>query len=112
MQTEEFVFEFASMLDLPIVILDPHSLVYFSNRAFLNSIQNSNIEGKTASELGLTLQDGQWQQQKSAPFTQRFQIASQTFWRAGRSFELLTFFSIENNFAKTNSLSGSASFGY
>ena len=104
MQTEEFVFEFASMLDLPIVILDPHSLVYFSNRAFLNSIQNSNIEGKTASELGLTLQDGQWQQQKSAPFTQRFQIASQTFWRAGRSFELLTFFSIEKQLRENEQL--------
>ena len=95
MQTEEFVFEFASMLDLPIVILDPHGLIYFSNKAFINSISHHQIEGKSASDLGIDLHDGEWQQNSDSLFKQRFQISSQTFWRTGRNFELLTFFSIE-----------------
>lgn len=95
MQTEEFVLEFVGMLDLPIVILDPHDIVYFSNSAFLNSVVRHNVEGETASQLGLSRRDGLWQQNKDSIFKQRFQISSQTFWRTDRNFELLTFFSIE-----------------
>ncbi|KPH93900.1 histidine kinase [Pseudoalteromonas porphyrae] len=95
MQTEEFVFEFVGMLDLPIVILDPHGLIYFTNQAFLNSLTNSTIDGLTANNLGLTYSQGNWQQNDESRFEQRFHISSQTFWRAGRSYELLTLFSIE-----------------
>ena len=83
------------MLDLPIVILDPHGLIYFSNKAFINSISHRRIEGKSASDLGIALHDGEWQQNSDSLFKQRFKISSQTFWRTGRNFELLTFFSIE-----------------
>ena len=43
----------------------------------------------------IALHDGEWQQNSDSLFKQRFQISSQTFWRTGRNFELLTFFSIE-----------------
>ncbi|MBB1397914.1 PAS domain-containing sensor histidine kinase [Pseudoalteromonas sp. SG44-8] len=94
-QTEEFVFEFVGMLDLPIVILDPHGLVYFTNQAFLNSLTTPNVAGLTANNLGLIYNQGMWQQHDDSCFEQRFHISSQTFWRAGRSYELLTLFSIE-----------------
>ena len=95
MQTEEFVFEFVGMLDLPIVILDPHKLIYFTNQAFLNSLKNAHVDGLTAEDLGLSYNQGSWQQNDESYFEQRFHISSQTFWRAGRSYELLTLFSIE-----------------
>ncbi|MGO2128639.1 MAG: sensor histidine kinase [Pseudoalteromonas prydzensis] len=95
MQTEEFVFEFVGMLDLPIVILDPHGSVYFTNQAFLNSLTTPDVAGLTANNLGLIYKQGIWQQSDDSCFEQRFHISSQTFWRAGRSYELLTLFSIE-----------------
>jgi signal transduction histidine kinase len=95
MQTEEFVFEFAGMLDLPIVILDPHGFIYFTNTAFLNSLVSQGIDGLSVNDLGLTYHDSHWKQNTNSLFKQRFQVSAQTFWRAGRSFELLTLFSIE-----------------
>ncbi|HEA16430.1 MAG TPA: HAMP domain-containing histidine kinase [Pseudoalteromonas prydzensis] len=95
MQTEEFVFEFVGMLDLPIVILDPHGSVYFTNQAFLNSLTTPDVAGLTANNLGLIYKQGIWQQSDDSCFEQRFHISSQTFWRAGRNYELLTLFSIE-----------------
>ncbi len=95
MQTEEFVFEFASMLDLPIVILDPHGQVYFTNKAFLNSLTTSNVEGLSSADLGLIYNDGSWQIEKESRFKRRFIVSAQTFWRTGRNYELLTLFSIE-----------------
>ncbi|OUS73850.1 histidine kinase [Pseudoalteromonas sp. A601] len=95
MQTEEFVFEFASMLDLPIVILNPHGQVYFTNKAFLNSLTTSNVEGLSSADLGLIYNDGRWQIEKESRFKRRFIVSAQTFWRTGRNYELLTLFSIE-----------------
>lgn len=95
MQTEEFVFEFASMLDLPIVILDPHGEVYFTNKAFLNTLTTSNVEGLSSADLGLVYNDGRWQIEKESRFKRRFIVSAQTFWRTGRNYELLTLFSIE-----------------
>ncbi|MDN3378720.1 MULTISPECIES: HAMP domain-containing sensor histidine kinase [unclassified Pseudoalteromonas] len=95
MQTEEFVFEFASMLDLPIVILDPHGQVYFTNKVFLNSLTTSNVEGLSSADLGLIYNDGSWQIEKESRFKRRFIVSAQTFWRTGRNYELLTLFSIE-----------------
>ena len=95
MQTEEFVFEFASMLDLPIVILDPHGQVYFTNKAFLNTLTTPNIEGLSSADLGLVYNDGRWQIEKEPRFKRRFIVSAQTFWRTGRNYELLTLFSIE-----------------
>ncbi|MFY8326884.1 sensor histidine kinase [Pseudoalteromonas sp. ZZD1] len=95
MQTEEFVFEFASMLDLPIVILDPHGQVYFTNKAFLNTLTTSNVEGLSSADLGLVYNDGRWQIEKESRFKRRFIVSAQTFWRTGRNYELLTLFSIE-----------------
>lgn len=95
MQTEEFVFEFASMLDLPIVILDPHGQVYFTNKAFLNTLTTPNVEGLSSADLGLVYNDGRWQIGKESRFNRRFIVSAQTFWRTGRSYELLTLFSIE-----------------
>ena len=95
MQTEEFVFEFASMLDLPIVILDPHGQVYFTNKAFLNTLTTPNIEGLSSADLGLVYNNGSWQIEKESRFKRRFIVSAQTFWRTGRNYELLTLFSIE-----------------
>jgi len=95
MQTEEFVFEFASMLDLPIVILDPHGQVYFTNKAFLNTLTAPNVEGLSSADLGLIYNDGSWQIEKESCFKRRFIVSAQTFWRSGRNYELLTLFSIE-----------------
>lgn len=95
MQTEEFVFEFASMLDLPIVILDPHGQVYFSNKAFLNTLTAPNVEGLNSADLGLIYNDSRWQIEKESRFKRRFIVSAQTFWRTGRNYELLTLFSIE-----------------
>ena len=100
MQTEEFVFEFARMLDLPIVILDPHGQVYFTNHAFLNCLTTPHIDGLSAEELGLVQHATGWQQHEKSQFKQRFQLSSQVFWRAGRCFELLTLFSIEQQLRK------------
>lgn len=95
MQTEEFVFEFAKMLDLPIVILDPHGQVYFTNNAFLNTLTAPNIEGLSSTDLGLIYNNGRWQIEKESRFKRRFIVSEQTFWRTGRNYELLTLFSIE-----------------
>lgn len=95
MQTEEFVFEFASMLDLPIVILDPHGQVYFTNKAFLNTLTAPNVEGLSSADLGLIYNNGSWQIEKDSCFKRRFIVSAQTFWRSGRNYELLTLFSIE-----------------
>ncbi|BDF96084.1 HAMP domain-containing sensor histidine kinase [Pseudoalteromonas sp. KAN5] len=95
MQTEEFVFEFAGMLDLPIVILDPHGQVYFTNKAFLNTLTAPNVEGLSSADLGLVYSDGSWQIEKESRFKRRFIVSAQTFWRSGRNYELLTLFSIE-----------------
>ncbi|MDP2633507.1 MULTISPECIES: HAMP domain-containing sensor histidine kinase [unclassified Pseudoalteromonas] len=95
MQTEEFVFEFASMLDLPIVILDPHRQVYFTNKAFLNTLTTPNVEGLSSADLGLVYNNGSWQIKKESRFKRRFIVSAQTFWRTGRNYELLTLFSIE-----------------
>ncbi|MGS0498477.1 sensor histidine kinase [Pseudoalteromonas sp. S1727] len=95
MQTEEFVFEFASMLDLPIVILDPHGQIYFTNKAFLNTLTAPNVEGLSSADLGLVYSDGSWQIEKESRFKRRFIVSAQTFWRSGRNYELLTLFSIE-----------------
>lgn len=95
MQTEEFVFEFASMLDLPIVILDPHGQVYFTNKVFLNTLTVPNVEGLSSADLGLVYNDGSWQIEKESCFKRRFIVSAQTFWRTGRNYELLTLFSIE-----------------
>lgn len=95
MQTEEFVFEFAKMLDLPIVILDPHGQVYFTNNAFLNTLTAPNVEGLSSTDLGLIYNNGRWQIEKESRFKRRFIVSAQTFWRTGRNYELLTLFSIE-----------------
>ncbi|MGS0537009.1 sensor histidine kinase [Pseudoalteromonas sp. SaAl2] len=95
MQTEEFVFEFAKMLDLPIVILDPHGQVYFTNNAFLNTLTAPNVEGLSSTDLGLIYNSGRWQIEKESRFKRRFIVSAQTFWRTGRNYELLTLFSIE-----------------
>ena len=95
MQTEEFVFEFARMLDLPIVILDPHGLIYFTNKAFISTLVTPNVEGLSYADLGLIYNDGSWQIKKESRFNRRYIASSQTFWRTGRNYELITLFSIE-----------------
>jgi len=95
-QTEGFVFEFVAMLDLPIVILDPHGHVYSGNDALLILLQLKRVEGLHAQEIGLERAGLDWQQSEHADFKERFQISSHQFWRSGHCYELLAFFSIEN----------------
>ena len=94
-QTEEFVFEFVAMLDLPIVIIDPHQHVYFANQASLSALQRDQVEGGDVTSLGLFQDEMGWHLCERASKAGRYQISSHQFWRAGRCYELLAFFSIE-----------------
>ena len=94
-QTEEFVFEFVTMLDLPIVIIDPHLHVYFANQAYLSALKRTQVEGLDVTSLDLYQNDSGWHLAESASRAGRYQISSHQFWRAGRCYELLAFFSIE-----------------
>ncbi|OUL56166.1 sensor histidine kinase [Pseudoalteromonas ulvae] len=94
-QTEAFVFEFVTMLDLPIVIIDPYQHVYFANQACLKTLKLTQIEGVDVRTLGLYQDNTEWKFAERASKTGRYQISNHSFWRAGRSYELLAFFSIE-----------------
>jgi len=97
MHNESFLFEFIKDLELPILVLDHHQQIYSSNNNF-NLLMKSSIHdllGKKISSLGINLIDNKWQQAPESQLPNRYQIAQHILKRSGRNYQLLVFFSIE-----------------
>lgn len=106
MHNESFLFEFIQELNLPILVLDHHQQVYLTNAYFYQLVDNGDtiLVGKHADSLGLKFNDTHWVQQTNSLFNQRFEISHHTFKRATRSYQLLVFFSIEEQLRENEKL--------
>ena len=97
MHNESFLTEFIKELNLPILVLDHHQQIFSANNAIETLVKTPAITllGKTAATLGLTFENGKWQQSTDSQLTQRFEVTHHVLKRSGRNYQLLVFFSIE-----------------
>ncbi|MEW6982702.1 PAS domain-containing sensor histidine kinase [Colwelliaceae bacterium 6471] len=97
MHNESFLIEFIAELNLPILIVDHHEQIYSSNAAFndLISVNISSLIGQKVCAIGIDSNNEQWQQIAHSHLSQRHEIRAHVFKRSGRNYQLLVFFSIE-----------------
>ena len=101
-QTEEFVFGFIELINLPIVVLDHHLLVYRANPSFSQLLGQSGMQlvGQTCGDLGFSHSSVEgsadvWSLSDNRKWQGTYEIAEHRLNRNGRQYRLLVLFSIE-----------------
>ena len=97
LHNEAFIFDFINELSLPILVLDHYGKAFTSNHAFnaLIDFDIHDVIGKATTEFGIEYNQEQWRQLPSSQLKQRHEISHHALIKSGRTFQLLAFFSIE-----------------